>query len=135
MKKCCLYLCCILLCQQSCNAQNTENKKTTNYIKTLEKEISSNYFIEELFSDSVIFEVMDIKRISKDKIEIEKIWNIVKQTFKNTDFVINYCDTSNNKCFEIKNHKSIYLIELNTDSKIIFVKEVKIKLPPNSPSN
>lgn len=135
MKKCYLYLCCFLLCLQSCNAQINENKKTTDYIKKLEKEITSNYFTAERFNDTVTFEAMSIKSISKTKIEIEKKWNIVKRTFKNTDFIINYCDTLNNKCFEIKNHKSIYLVELNTDFQIIYVKEVKLKLPPNSPPN
>jgi hypothetical protein len=136
MKKYYLYLFCVLLCVQSCNAQENQSKVKTDYIKKLEKEIASNHFTVELFSDTVLFEGIDTKKNSTSKSEIKINWNVVKKTFKETDFIINYCkNNSNKKCFEIKNHKSIYLVELNANDKIIYVKEVKPKLPSNAPPN
>ena len=64
---------------------------------------------------------MDETKKSTRKSEIKRNWNIVKETFKETDFVINYCkNNSNKKCVEIMNHNIIYLIELNGNGNNYF---------------
>jgi len=123
-----------VLCLQSCNAQTNESKVSIDYIKMLEKEIESTKFSIEIFSDTVLFEVGNIKKYSTGNPGIKSNWAILKKTFKGTDFVINHCNKElNKKCFEIKSHRSIYLVRFNESNKIMYVKEVKLKLPSNIP--
>ena len=136
MRKSCIFILYLYICLQCCNGQVKDNYTKNDYIKKVEKEVSSDSFTDNLFSDTVIFEIINKKTIGVNKIEIETQWNKVKQIFRKTDFVVNnYKNDCNANCLEVKNHKKIYYIKFNEIGKIISVKEKKIELPPNAPPN
>lgn len=124
-------LCCFSI--SSCQSQVTENQ--IDFIKVIEKEIANNKFDKNLFCDTVVFNG-NISEL-KNNVAVKSEWDKVKAVFKNSDYVLHYCDKTLNikNCVEIKNHNSIYLVQINNQGKINRVEKVKINLPPNAPTS
>ena len=119
----------------SCKSQNQESN--IDYLKVLKEEISGNKFHEKYFNISVKFKMNEKILKFESVAAIEAEWNKVEVIFKNSDYMLNYCDkeSKTKKCIEIKNHYSIYLVRINEEGKIYFIEKVKINLLHNAPTN
>lgn len=124
----------ILLSQFSCNAQ-TGTLNASSFVKSLEKEIDKSPN-NGLFNDTVTFLVANKSRRFYTIKEIRSNWDKVKALYKGTDYTLNK-EKSNSTTVEgnyvLMSHRYKYIIGVNNKGKIVLVKEVKSKLPPDAP--
>lgn len=129
-----LYITTILtvLSLMSCKAQSGNSD---NFIKKIEKTIDGASVNTDMLSDTIYFEKEGKKVAAYNIGEKESYWKKVKVSFKGTDYTIKRITAPDTtiKIYEIKNHQSLFTIQLNDQSKISIIRQVVLKLPPNSP--
>jgi ribulose bisphosphate carboxylase small subunit len=129
----------LLRCFTNCHAQAINDSVNAVFVHELEREIYSASFNNTFFEDTVVFELKDKVVFVSERKEKEEKWGSVKALFKNTDYVINLYSVKEDKilgklskwaaCYELKNHKHIYIIGIDEKRKVFLVHEVKLHKP------
>jgi hypothetical protein len=139
MKKYILNFICTLICFSifTANGQDNDNEQ----IQIFEREINNSGLNMKLFSDTVTFD-LDGHLFQAISYETKKEnWYSVSKLFTETDFTLNLYVNENDKMkinglqkyYELKNHKYIFIIGLDSRGKITYVKEMKLNLPLDAP--
>lgn len=89
-----------------------------------------------MFNDTVTFQVANKSKRFYTINEIRNNWDKVKTLFKGTDYTLNKeksTTTTVEGNYVLMSHRYKYIIGVNNKGKIMLVKEVKAKLPPDAP--
>ncbi len=139
MKKYKLNFICTLICFSLFNAYGQDNDN--EQIQIFEREINNSGFNIKLFNDTVTFD-LDGHLFQAISYETKKEnWYSVSKLFTETDYTLHLHMNENDKMkinglpkyYELKNHRYIFIVGLDSRGKITYVKEMKLKLPLDAP--